>query len=257
MILRLIRHETRALLRARRVRLAAGLVAYALLAAPVLLARPPAHVVAAAAAWFRAADPELALFLFIWVDLALNKLAAVLGVILAGGVVREDQSRGLLALLWSKPITRAQYYLAKVAAAALVLALFLGGAALVGLLVFPPQIPAFRALPFLVVSAVHLVGALFAVTLSALVAALIPRRIVALLVSLVILMLLVGTAFIGFYNPDWAGYAELNPFYHAVWLLGHLGDLRPGLILRPVAILVTLHAVMLGLGVLAVRRIEA
>lgn len=252
----LIAAEVRALLRARRTRLAAGLLLYAVLGAPFLLAHPPPHVSAAAAEWF-SGDPAFALFLFIWTDLALNKLAAVVGVVLAGGIVREEQARGLLPLLWAKPITPARYFLIKLAAAALVFALLFVTAAAIGLLLFPWRVTGFRPLEFLVVSGVHLLGALFAVVLSATVAVLVPRRLTAMLTSLMLLMLLVGSAFIGFYNPAWAGWAAVNPFYHAVWLLGHLDALTVALVLRPVAILLVVHVLVAGLGVLAVRRVEA
>ncbi len=256
MIPALLRQEVRALLRARRTRLAAGIVLYAVLGAPFLLAKPPQHVAEAAATWF-SGDPAFALFLFIWTDLALNKMAAILGVVLAGGIVREDQARGLLPLLWAKPIGKAQYYLVKLAAAAIVFTLLLGGAALLGLALFPWQVAGFRAAPFLLVSLVHLVGALFAVSLSGLVALLVPRRLTAMLTSLVLLMLLVGTAFLGFYVPAWAGWAALNPFYQAVWLLGQLDVLSLAVAARPLAILLLVHAVTVALGALAVRRVEA
>lgn len=252
----MIAHEVRALLRARRTRLAAGIVLYAVVGAPFLLAKPPPHVAAAATEWFHASDPAFALFLFVWTDLALNKLAAVLGVVLAGGIVREEQARGLLPLLWAKPITPTRYFLAKLAAAAIVFGMLLGGAALLGLVLFSWQIAGFRAGPFLIVSGVHLVGALFAVVLSATVAVLVPRRLTAMLTSLMILLVLVGSAFIGFYNPAWADYAAVNPFYHAVWLLGHIDDLTLAHVLRPIAILLALHAVVVAIGVAAVRRIE-
>ena len=215
MIPALLRQEVRALLRARRTRLAAGIVLYAVLGAPFLLAKPPPHVAEAAAEWF-SGDPAFALFLFIWTDLALNKMAAILGVVLAGGIVREDQTRGLLPLLWAKPIGKAEYYLVKLAAAAIVFTLLLGGAAL-----------------------------------------LVPRRLTAMLTSLVLLMLLVGTAFLGFYNPAWAGWAAVNPFYQAVWLLGQLDALTLAAVLRPLAILLVVHAVTVAFGALAVRRVEA
>lgn len=255
MIAGLIRREVRALLRARRTRLAAGIVLYAVIGAPFLLARPPAHVAEAAATWF-SGDPAFALFLFVWTDLALNKMAAILGVVLAGGIVREDQARGLLPLLWAKPISRAQYYLVKLAAAAIVFALLLGGAGLLGLLLFPLRVEGFRAGPFVIVSAIHLIGALFAVTLSGAIATVIPRRLTAMLTSLVVLMLLVGTAFLGFYNPAWADYVALNPFYQAVWLLGQLDDLTVATALRPLAVLLPLHAAVVAFGALAVRRID-
>ncbi len=252
----MVGHEVRALLRARRTRLAIGIVLYAVVGAPFLLAKPPPHVAAAATEWFHASDPAFALFLFIWTDLALNKLAAVLGVVLAGGIVREEQSRGLLPLLWAKPITRARYFLVKLAAAAIVFSMLLGGAALIGLVLFPWQIAGFRPVPFLIVSGVHLFGALFAVVLSATVAILVPRRLTAMLISLMLLMLLVGSAFIGFYNPAWADYAAINPFYHAVWLLGHIDGLTVAHVLRPIAILLGVHTVFIAIGVAAVRRIE-
>lgn len=252
----LVGHELRALLRARRTRLAIGVVLYAVVGAPFLLAKPPPHVAAAASEWFHASDPAFALFLFVWTDLALNKLAAVLGVVLAGGIVREEQARGLLPLLWAKPITPTRYFLSKLAAAAIVFAMLLGGAALLGLALFPAQVAGFRPGPFLVVSGVHLVGALFAVVLSATVAVLVPRRLTAMLVSLMILLLLVGSAFIGFYNPAWADYAAINPFYHAVWLLGVIDELTLAHVARPIAILLVVHAVVVAIGVAAVRRIE-
>lgn len=252
----LIWPEVRALLRARRTRLAAGLLLYALLAAPVLLANPPPHVSAAAAEWF-SGDPAFALFLFIWIDLALNKLAAVVGVVLAGGIVREEQARGLLPLLWAKPITPGAYFLVKLGAAAIVFALLFATAAALGLLLFPWRVAGFQPLAFLVVSGVHMLGALFAVVLSATVAVLVPRRLTAMLTSLMLLMLLVGSAFLGFYNPAWAGWAAINPFYHAVWLLGQLDALTVAVVLRPVAILLVIHVLVTGVGVLAVRRVEA
>ena len=48
------------------------------------------------------------------------------------------------------------------------------------------------------------------VMLSATVAVLIPRRLTAMLTSLMILLMLVGSAFIGFYNPAWADYAAIK-----------------------------------------------
>ncbi len=252
----LIAHEVRALLRARRTRLAAGIVLYAVVGAPLLLARPPSHVVAAATEWFHGDDPAFSLFLFVWTDLALNKLSAVLGVVLAGGIIREEQARGLLPLLWAKPITPTRYFLSKLAAAAIVFAMLLGSAALIGLVLFPSQVAGFRPGPFLVVSGVHLVGALFAVVLSATVAVLVPRRLTAMLTSLMILMLLVGCAFIGFYNPAWADYVGFNPFYQAVWLLGHIDALTLAHVLRPLAILLVVHTVVTAVGVVAVRRVE-
>ena len=63
-------------------------------------------------------------------------------------------------------------------------------------------------------------------------------------------------AFIGFYNPAWAGPAQLNPYTHAVSILGHIDTLTPMHVLRPIAILLVVHAAVAAIGALAARRVE-
>ena len=67
--------DYRAALGERKVWFAVGIFAYAVLSLPVLLARPPPHVSNAMETWFGARDP-FTLFMFMWTDLAMNKLIA-------------------------------------------------------------------------------------------------------------------------------------------------------------------------------------
>ncbi|EYF04737.1 hypothetical protein [Chondromyces apiculatus] len=248
--------ETRTLLRARRTKLSAGLLLYAVIAVPFLLARPPAEVVSAVARWFPSRDPAFALFLFVWFDLGLNKLAALIGVVLAGGIVLDAEAQRMLPIYLAKPITRARYFLTRLGAAAIVFSLLFGGAALAGLLLFPSQVPGFRAPVFLAASALHLLGALSAVVLSGAMAVWVRLRLGAMLSSLVLLFTLIGTAFLGFYAPAWAPALTLNPFSQGVSVLAHIDTLRPADVARPAAILLSMHAAVVALGALRVRRLE-
>jgi ABC-2 type transport system permease protein len=103
---------------------------------------------------------------------------------------------------------------------------------------------------------VHLFAAFFAVCFSALMSVLIQRRAMAGLVSLLVLSLLVGMAFIGFYNPAWSGISSLNPMTQGISVLGHVDDLRPGHLLTPIAILLGMNGAVLALGALRVRHLE-
>ena len=56
----------------------------ALLAAPTLLEKPPPHLLAAVQSWFGGDDP-FGLFMYVWTDLAMNKLAVLTGVAMGAG----------------------------------------------------------------------------------------------------------------------------------------------------------------------------
>jgi ABC-2 type transport system permease protein len=103
---------------------------------------------------------------------------------------------------------------------------------------------------------VHLFAAFFAVCFSALMSVLIQKRALAALVSLVVLSLLVGLAFIGFYNPAWSGLSSFNPLTHGISVLGHVDDLRPVHLLAPIAVLLGFNAAVLALGALRARHLE-
>jgi ABC-2 type transport system permease protein len=87
-------------------------------------------------------------------------------------------------------------------------------------------------------------------------AVLIQRRSLAALVSLLVLMMLVGFAFMGFYNPAWRGISLFNPITQGISVLGHVDELRPGHLLQPIAILLGMNGAVLALGALRARQLE-
>ncbi|MFL5353170.1 ABC transporter permease subunit [Archangium sp.] len=247
--------DVRATLGERKTWLAAGMVAYGVIAMPFIAAKPPAHVVSALQGWFSTSDPSI-LFLFIWTDLVMNKLINILGVVLAGSLLIRERETGQLSVLLSKPVSPAAYYLVRTLSACAVMAMLYIGAHLVAAPLLLRSLPGFRPGLFFASMSVHLFAAFFAVCFSALVAVLVQRRSLAALVSLLVLSLFVGMAFIGFYNPAWSGLSLLNPITQGISVLGHVEDLRPGHVLTPIAILLGMNVAVLALGALRVRHLE-
>jgi ABC-2 type transport system permease protein len=247
--------DIRATLGERKTLLASGMVAYAVLTMPLLVAKPPPHVLSALETWFGTADPFM-LFLFIWTDLAMNKVIAVLGVVLAGSLLIRERETGVLQVLLSKPVSPAGYYLVRVLSACGVMALLYVGAHLAVAPLIARSVPGFRAGVFFASMSVHLFAAFFAVCFSALVAVLIQRRSLAAFVSLLVLFLFVGLAFLGFYNPAWREASLFNPITQGISVLGHVEDLRSRHLVEPIAILSGINGVMLALGALRARTLE-
>jgi len=247
--------DMRATLGERKTLLSVGMMVYAVLVMPVLVAKPPPHVLSALETWFGTSDPFM-LSLFIWTDLAMNKAICVLGVVLAGSLILRERETGVLQVLLSKPVSPASYYLARVLSACGVMALLYVGANLAVAPLIARSVPGFRAGVFFASMAVHLFAAFFTVCFSALMAVLIQRRSLAMLVSLLTLMTLVGMAFMGFYNPAWQGISLLNPITQGISVLGHVDDLGPAHVLGPIGILLGINAVVLALGALRVRQLE-
>jgi ABC-2 type transport system permease protein len=247
--------DMRATLGERKTMLAAGMMVYAVITMPLVIAKPPPHVLSALETWFGTSDPFM-LFLFIWTDLAMNKAIAVLGVVLAGSLVLRERETGVLQVLLSKPVSPMAYYLARVLSACGVMALLYVGANVAVAPLIARNMPGFRAGVFFASMSVHLFAALFAVCFSALMAVLIQRRALAMLVSLLVLFTFVGMAFVGFYNPAWRGISLVNPITQGISVLGHVDELRPRHLLEPIAILSGINAVVLALGALRVRKLE-
>jgi ABC-2 type transport system permease protein len=247
--------DMRATLRERKTLWAAGLMLYAVLTMPVLVAKPPEHVLSALQGWFATSDPFI-LFLFIWTDLAMNKIIVTLGVMLAGGLFVRERETGQLAVLLSKPVSPAAYYRVRVLSACAVMAVLYVGAHLVVAPLVARNMPGFRWGLFFLSMGVHLFAAFFAICFSALVSVLLQKRALAVLVSLLVLFFLVGLAFMGFYNPAWSGLAFFNPITQGSSLLGHLEDVRPRHVLVPILLLTGLNAVLISLGALRVRHLE-
>lgn len=247
--------DMRATLGERKTWLAAGLMIYAVITMPILVAKPPEHVLSALKGWFSTSDPFI-LFLFIWTDLAMNKTVLILGVVLAGSLLIRERETGQLAVLLSKPVSPASYFLARTLSACAVMAVLYIGAHLAAAPIVARSMPGFRAGLFFASMAVHLFAAFFAVCFSALMAVLIQRRALAGFVSFLVLSLLMGMSFIGFYNPAWSGYSGFNPITQGISVLGHVDDLRPGHVLMPIAILLGTNVAVLALGALRVRQLE-
>ena len=248
--------DYRAALRERKVWFAVGIFAYAILSLPLLLAQPPPHVRDAMDAWFGARDP-FTLFMFMWTDLAMNKLVATLAVVLAGGVVLRERDTGVLPLLAAKPMSLPRYFTVRALSTCGVMATVYIGAQLVAALYFGAMVEGFRVGPFLAAGALHVWAAIFATALAATLLVLVGRRGPGLLAGLLALFTLVGLAFIGFYNPAWASVSLVNPISLGVQSLGHLDALGPGVLLPPMLALIVITALTIAGGAWAVRNMEA
>lgn len=247
--------DVRAMLRERKTWLAAAMLLYAVVSIPVLFERPPPHVREAVAAWFGDTDP-FALFMYIWIDLVMNKAIAFLPPIIASGVVLRERDLGVLAVLGAKPLSLARYWLLRAGSACLVMALLYIACQLLGALWFSLRIPGFRVGTFLAAMSLHLFAALFATALSAAISIWIGRRGPAALASLGVLSMLVGVALIGYYQPAWRPYAVFNPLALGALSLGHLDALDLATLVPPMLTLASLTALALAIGAVGARRLE-
>ncbi len=243
-------------LRERKVWLAIAVLAYAVLALPVLFARPPPHVSEAMSTWFGTQDPFM-LFMYIWIDLAMNKVVGILPVILGGSIVLRERDTHVLPVLAAKPLSLPRYFVVRTLSACAVMATLYVGTQAVGALYFAPQVQGFRAGTFFAVMSVHVWVAIFATALAATIAVWVGRRALGALVAILVLSLLVGMSLVGFYNPAWRRLSLVNPISIGVQPLGNLDALGPADILVPMLVLLALSGGTIALGALAVRRMEA
>jgi ABC-2 type transport system permease protein len=232
----------------------AALYLGALLSAPKLLEKPPPHLLAAAQSWFGGDDP-FALFMYVWTDLAMNKLAVLTGIALGAGVLVEERADRSLVLSLSKPITPAGLYVLRLGSAAAVAAGLYLITQLAGLGLFSAQIEGFRPGAFLISGLVHIWAPIFATTLSALCAVATGRQLGAALVSVLVLFSLVGGAFLGVYNPAWAHVLAWNPFTQSVAGVTHLAEQSIQTLTPPVAGLIVLNLGLVALGAGLARRV--
>jgi len=243
-------------LRERKTWVAAAMMLYAVLSIPVLLERPPAHIRDAIAVWFGNADPFV-VFMFVWIDLAMNKAIAFLPVIIASSVLLRERDTGVLALLAAKPISMSRYFVIRtLSASAVMLTLFLATQSF-RVFWFSGRVTGFRPRTFLAAMSLHSFAAVFATALSATVIVAIGRRGVGVAVSLVVLGLLVGLALVGFYQPAWYTFTLANPMTLGALSLGQLGDLTPAVLLPPMLVLSTLSIAIIALGSMIAGRVEA
>jgi ABC-2 type transport system permease protein len=238
-------------LRIMRGRLAAliwAMMIYAVVVLPFIMSKPPPEIILAIGTWLGAGATPSKVVLFLWVDASMNKFLAVAGPVLGGGIILDERSRGTLDLLASKPISGAGYFTVKLVAAWGAMATFYLGGAAGALLTFPWRVDEFDPSAFLALSAVHLFAALFAVAFSAAIAAWLQRRLAGMLASLTILSMLVGLAFLGFYNPAYRRVSLFNPISWGIVLIGQLEEFGVWDIGRPIAALLLFNAVAAWAG---------
>ncbi|MBZ5716031.1 hypothetical protein [Nannocystis pusilla] len=255
-MMRLLWLDYRAAMRERKTWLAGAMLVYAVLSIPVVLAQPPPHVREAIAAWFHDADPFV-VFMFVWIDLAMNKAIAFLPVVLASTVLLRERDTGVLAILAAKPLSLARYFVVRTGSACAVMATLHVGSQLLGALWFPGQVENFRPGVFLAAMSLHLFAAVCATACAATLAVATGRRGASALLSLMIFGILVGMALVGFYQPAWQTATLANPFTLGALSLGHLGALGPGVLLPPMLALTALTVITIAAGARLAGRMEA
>lgn len=244
----LFREELVRIVRGRTMKLLVPVMLYAVAATAFLMQRPPPEMMRAVERWFGASHAPLKLLLFIWTDTAMNKLAVVFGIVLAGGIIVDERTRGSWDVIASKPIDAGDYFTVRVLAAGAAFALVYTSAVLLGIAIFGAQVPGFAIAPFVTLSLVHVFAALFAVFFAGLMAVSFARKLTGMLASLGVLFALVGLAFIGFYWPALAPLGYLNPFSHGVALVAEVGDIEPAEVLGRIAALIAFDAAIVAAG---------
>ncbi len=245
-----------ATLRERKTWLCCAMLLYAVFSIPVVLARPPAHVQDAISTWFGGGGPFV-IFMYVWIDLAMNKVIAFLPVVLASGIVLRERDNGVLPLLAAKPLSIPRYFALRAISVCAVMATLHMGTQLVGLVYFTARVPGFRPGTFLAAMSLHLFAAIFATGLSAGIAGWVKHRSASALLGLTVLSLLVGLALVGFYQPAWRTVTMANPISLGALALADLDHLGPALLVPPMIALTLLSAAAIAIGAAGVRRMEA
>ena len=84
------------IMRGSLAKLITAVMLYTLIAIPFIMERPPKELVDFLAACLGGAGIQSKLILFVWTDAAMNKLAVILGTVLAGGIIVDEKAGGLL-----------------------------------------------------------------------------------------------------------------------------------------------------------------
>jgi ABC-2 type transport system permease protein len=212
-------------LKSRQAMLIIAAVIYSMVAMPFLLAKPHEEVLIAIRSWFGESQLDLRFFLFVWFDLVMNKITLLCGVVLATGIIADERSKGMLDIFLSKPVTPQRYFLVKLAAAAAVVVVIYIVALLVGVARFSQSVKGFDVRIFLLLASVHLLVAVFAVVFAGTMGVFFRHKLSAMLTTIIVLSILVGLTFLGFYDPRFQTASLLNPYYHAVVLIGSIDDI--------------------------------
>jgi ABC-2 type transport system permease protein len=235
-------------MRGRLARLILALMIYALVIMPFIMEKPPAELLHALGSWLGPEEIQTKLVLFAWIDASMNKFAVILGPVLAGGIIVDERSRGMLDLLMAKPIRAADYFTVKLAASSAAFASFYLFGVVGALGTFPWRLKSFDVSEFLTLSAVHFVAAIFAATFAGTIALFFKRKLTGLLVSIIVLGTLVGCSWPGFINPAYFTLSYCNPFFQGISIIAKIPNYGVWDIIRPILILIIFNLVLLAIG---------
>lgn len=255
-MLRLVYLDYRRTLSDRRTWLALGMLVYAVVSMPLVVEKPPPHVKDAIMEWFGDATP-FAVFMFVWIDLAMNKVVAFVPAVLASGVVLTERDTGVLEILAAKPLGLPRYFMVRAVSVCLVMLSLHLLTQLLGLVWFPGRITGFQPAAFALAMTLHAFAAVFATALCAMLAVAVGKRLGAALLGIAILGTLVGVALIGFYQPAWKTISYLNPITLGSLSVGSLDALGVSVIGPPIVALLAMTGVTLVAGARFAARMEA
>jgi ABC-2 type transport system permease protein len=236
------------IMRGRLARLIVALIIYSLIIAPFIMEKPPAELLHALASWLGPNEIQTKFILFAWIDASMNKFAVILGPVLAGGIIVDERSRGILDVLIAKPIRAVDYFTVKLAASSAAFASFYLFGCVGALCTFPWRLKGFVVSDFLALSAVHFFAAIFAATFAGTIALFFRRKLTGLLVSIVILGTLVGFSWVGFINPAYLTISYLNPFFHGISVIAKIQNYGAWDIIQPIVVLIVCNLLVLAIG---------
>jgi ABC-2 type transport system permease protein len=236
------------IIRGRLARLILALMIYSLIMVPFIIEKPPAELLHALASWLGPDEIQTKLILFVWIDASMNKFAVILGPVLAGGIIVDERSRGLLDILMAKPIRPVDYFTVKLVASSATFASFYLFGVVGALCTFPWRLKGFVASDFLVLSAVHFFAAIFAATFAGTIALFFKRKLTGLLVSIIVLGTLVGFSWLGFINPAYLTISYLNPFFQGISVIAKIPNYGSWSIVQPIVVLIMFNLLMLAIG---------
>ena len=234
--------------RGRLARLILALIIYSLIMVPFIMEKPPAELLHALASWLGPSEIQTKLILFAWIDASMNKFAVILGPVLAGGIIVDERSRGMLDVLMAKPIRAVDYFTVKLAASSAAFASFYLFGVLGVLCTFPWRLKGFVVSDFLALSAVHFFAAIFAATFAGTTALFFKRKLTGLLVSILILGTLVGFSWLGFINPAYLTISYFNPFFQGISVIAKIQDYGAWDIIQPIVALIVFNLLVLAIG---------
>jgi ABC-2 type transport system permease protein len=242
------REEFVRVLKSRQAALVIAALIYSMIALPFLLAKPYEEILIALRSWFGASRLDLRFFLFVWFDLVMNKITILIGAVFAAGIITDERSKGMLDIFLSKPVTPRKYFLVKLMAAAAVVVVIYLAAVLIGAIRFSYAVKGFDVGIFLLLASVHVLVAVYSVIFGGTMAVFFRHKLTAMLSTVMLLSILVGCAFLGFYDPRFQTLSLLNPFYHAVVLIGSIDSLRMVDVMNPVLWLMGFNIVTAMVG---------